>query len=135
MKTIFLIITFSIIFFIVVSFAHALPTFQEVENSYKKSDAVLLDRHGKVIHELRVDSKGRRLDWISIKDISPALIKTVIHSEDRRFYEHHGVDWKAVGSTVIKNVFAEAPRGASTITMQLVSILDKKLKPKSSKGR
>ena len=133
MKTIFLIITFSIIFFIVVSFAHALPTFQEVENSYKKSDAVLLDRHGKVIHELRVDSKGRRLDWISIKDISPALIKTVIHSEDRRFYEHHGVDWKAVGSTVIKNVFAEAPRGASTITMQLVSILDKKLKPKSSK--
>ena len=118
---------------VIVSSAHALPTFQEVKDSYKKSDAILMDRHGKAIHELRVDSKGRRLDWINIKDISPALIKAVIRSEDKRFYEHHGVDWMAVGSAVIKNVFVGTPRGASTITMQLVSILDKKLKPKTSK--
>ncbi|MBI4684261.1 MAG: penicillin-binding protein 1C [Nitrospirae bacterium] len=104
-----------------------------MKDSYKKSDAVLLDRHGKVIHELRVDLKGRRLDWVKIKDISPALIKTVIHSEDRRFYEHHGVDWKAAGSSVIKNLFNKTPRGASTITMQLASILDKKLRAKNSK--
>ena len=120
------ILFFSVIFLINISHAHALPTFQEVKNSYKKSDAVLLDRHGKVIHELRVDSKGRRLDWISIKDISPALIKAVIHSEDKRFYEHHGIDWKAVGSTVIKNVFTRGSAGCKhDLTMQLVSILDK----------
>lgn len=110
-----------------------MPSFQEVKDSYRKSDAVLLDRHGKVIHELRVDPKGRRLDWVSIKDISPALINAVIHSEDRRFYEHHGVDWIAVGSTVIRNLFTRTTRGASTITMQLVSMLDKELKPKGSK--
>ena len=115
------------------SAVHALPTFQEVKNSYKKSDAVLLDRHGKVIHELRVDSKGRRLDWTSLKDISPSFMKAVIHSEDKRYYEHHGVDWKAVSVTVIRNLFTGASRGASTITMQLVSVLDKKLKPKGSK--
>src|SRR4030042_533221 len=98
------------------SAVHALPTFQEVKNSYKKSDAVLLDRHGKVIHELRVDSKGRRLDWTSLKDISPSFMKAVIHSEDKRYYEHHGVDWKAVSVTVIRNLFTGASRGASTIT-------------------
>lgn len=121
------------IFLFVNHSAHAMPSFQEVKDSYNKSDAVLLDRHGKVIHKLRVDSKGRRLDWTGLKDISPALIKAVIYSEDRRFYEHHGVDWKAIGSTVIENIFSKTSRGASTITMQLVSILGKNLKPKGSK--
>lgn len=129
MKVLFLII----ISLIITSHAYALPSFQEVKGSYKKSDALLLDRHSKVIHELRVDSKGRRLDWVSIKDISPALKNAVIHSEDRRFYEHSGVDWKAVGAAIIRNLFTQTPRGVSTITMQLVSMLDKGLKPKGSK--
>ncbi len=129
MKALFL-LTISLI---IISSAYAMPSFQEVKDSYIKSDAVLLDRHGKVIHELRVDPKGRRLDWISIKDISPALIKAVIHSEDKRFYEHNGVDWIAVGSAVLKSLFTKTPRGASTITMQFASMLDKDLKPKGSK--
>lgn len=120
---------FIIFFFIIASYAHAVPRFEEVKKAYKESDSVLLDRHGKVIHELRVDSKGRRLEWVGIKDISPALVKSVIRSEDKRFYEHHGVDWKAVGAAAIGNLFAQTPRGASTITMQLVAVIDKKLKP------
>jgi penicillin-binding protein 1C len=113
--------------------AHAIPTFGEVKNSYKKSDTVLLDRHGEVIHELRVDERGRRLDWKSIKDVSPSLIKAVIHSEDKRFFQHHGVDWWAIGAALLKSLISNNDRGASTITMQLVSILDKGLKPKDSK--
>ncbi len=115
------------------SFAHALPTFEDVKKSYKKSDAVLLDRHGKVIHELRVDAKGRRLEWTSLKDISPALITAVLHTEDKRFYEHRGVDWKAAGAAAIKKIFLGGQRGASTITMQLAAMLDKELRPKAKK--
>ncbi|MBI5073785.1 MAG: penicillin-binding protein 1C [Nitrospirae bacterium] len=111
----------------------ALPTFEEVKKSYKKSDAVLLDRHGAVIHELRVDAKGRRLDWKALKEISPALIKVVLHTEDKRFYEHSGVDWKAAGAAAIKNVFSAEKRGASTITMQVAAMLDKELRPKTKK--
>ncbi len=113
--------------------AYGLPSFDEVKRSYLESEAVILDRHGKVIHEMRIDPNGRRLEWAKIKDISPVLIKAVIFSEDRRFYEHDGVDWKAVGSALIANVFSKNPRGASTITMQLASLLDKELKPKGSK--
>jgi len=116
-----------------VSNAYAMPSFQEIKDSYKKSDAVLLDRHGKAIHELRVDPNGRRLDWISVKDISPSLVNAVIQSEDQSFHEHQGVDWKAIGSASVKNLFTKTPRGASTITMQLVSIPDKKLKPKATR--
>jgi|WetSurMetagenome_2_1015567.scaffolds.fasta_scaffold00162_10 penicillin-binding protein 1C len=109
--------------------AHALPTYDEVKASYKKSDAVLLDRHGAVIHDIRVDSKGRRLDWTGINNISPALTKAVIWSEDRKFYEHGGVDWMALGAAVVENLMGESKRGASTITMQLASMLDRKLRP------
>ena len=81
--------------------AFAFPTFEEVKSSHKNSDAVLLDRHGKEIHELRVDLKGRQLEWVSLNETSPALMKAVIYSEDRRFYEHRGVDWKAAGAAAV----------------------------------
>jgi penicillin-binding protein 1C len=110
-----------------------MPSFHEVKDSYKKSDAILLDRHGKVLHELRVDPKGRRLAWTRLKSVSPALIKAIIHSEDKRFYEHNGVDWKAAGSAFLKNLFSENQRGASTISMQIAAILDKNLRSKNSR--
>jgi penicillin-binding protein 1C len=122
-----------IIFFLITSSVYAVPSFREVKDSYKKSDAVLLDRHGRVIHELRTDPKGRRLDWIGIEDVSPALKNAVIFSEDRRFYQHSGVDWKAIGSVFVRNLFSEKSTGASTITMQLVSMVEKGLKPKGTK--
>jgi len=124
----------ALIFFLMTgSYVYALPTFEDVKKSYKKSDAVLLDRHGVVIHELRVDAKGRRLDWKALKDISPALITAVLHTEDKRFYEHHGVDWKAAGAAAIKNIFSNTQRGASTISMQVSAMLDKELRPKLKK--
>jgi len=109
------------------------PEFKDVQRSYRKSDAILLDRHGEVIHELRVDFHGRRLDWEPIGDISPALIRAVICSEDRRFYQHHGVDWKAISAALMGNVFSLHKRGASTITMQIASLLDTGLRPKGSR--
>ena len=115
------------------SSAGAIPTFEEVLAFYKKSDAVLLDRHGNVIHDLRVDSRGRRLEWTALSHISPALINAVIWSEDRRFYEHTGVDWTALGAAAVENVLGGSKRGASTITMQLASMLEKKLRPKKTR--
>ncbi|MBF0319697.1 MAG: penicillin-binding protein 1C [Nitrospirae bacterium] len=104
-----------------------------MRDSYKASEAVLLDRHMEVIHELRTDAKGRRLAWQSLKDISPSLIEAVIHIEDKKFYAHHGVDWRALASIAIKRFTAGTRRGGSTITMQLASILNEGFKPK--KGR
>jgi penicillin-binding protein 1C len=134
-KTVFVYIPV-LIFFLVVSAAfffhepvQAMQTFGEVMASYTKSDAVLLDRHGEVIHDMRVDPKGRRLDWTRLRDISPALTKAVIRSEDRKFYEHGGVDWMALAAAVVENVMGESKRGASTITMQLASMLDPGLRP------
>ncbi len=110
--------------------AVAADSFEQVKASCSSSDAVLLDRHGEVIHELRVDRQTRRLEWVKLEDISPALLKAVMHSEDKRFYNHHGVDWKALSSSAVSSLFLTKRRGASTITMQLAALLDGKLRPK-----
>ena len=113
--------------------ANALPTYQEVRQSYVKSDSLLLDRHGEIIHELRTDKERRRLDWTPLKNISPVLKEAVIQAEDKRFYEHGGVDYRSIGAALVQGLTSEGLRGASTITMQLASILDKELQ--SKKGR
>jgi penicillin-binding protein 1C len=121
---------------VVVSFsssAHALPSYEEVRQSYVKSDSLLLGRHGEMLHELRTDKERRRLDWTPLKNISPALREAVIQAEDKRFYEHGGVDYRSIGAALIQGLTSESLRGASTITMQLASLLDKELQ--SKKGR
>ena len=57
------------------------------------------------------------------KEISPSLMKAVIRSEDKRFYEHSGADWTALGSAAFSHLLSSTKRGASTITMQLLSML------------
>ena len=110
--------------------AYALPTYQEVRQSYVKSDSLLLDRHGEILHELRTDKDRRRLDWATLTEISPALKEAVIQAEDRRFYDHSGADYRAMGAALIKGLSSESLRGASTITMQLASFLNKELQSK-----
>ncbi len=61
---------------------------------------------------------------ITYEDLSPVLINTLIATEDTRFYQHHGIDLKAL-LPVIKDILNGNPRGGSTITQQLVKNLFK----------
>jgi len=113
--------------------AFALPSYPEVRKAYVKSDSLLLDRRGEVIHELRTDLKRRRLEWTPLKDISPALKEAVVAAEDRRFYSHSGIDYLALGYALFQRLTSSGTRGASTLSMQLAALLDKDLKP--ARGR
>jgi penicillin-binding protein 1C len=106
----------------------ALPAFSEVRARWHPSDAQLLDRNGEPIHEIRIDRRGRRLAWTPLRDISPALQHEVIASEDHRFATHRGVDLFAIVGALAKSITGQRPRGASTITMQLVAMLDPELR-------
>jgi penicillin-binding protein 1C len=104
-----------------------LPSFAGVRESFRPSDHSLLDRHGTVLDERRLDFQGRRLAWIPLADISPALQAAVLTSEDRRFYRHGGVDLWAVAGAVAHRLVGKPLRGASTISMQLVTLIDPEL--------
>ncbi|RMG59420.1 MAG: hypothetical protein D6713_05475 [Deltaproteobacteria bacterium] len=55
-----------------------------------------------------------------IDEISPHLVKAVIAAEDRRFYQHHGIDPRAIARALVKDVASMSFReGGSTITQQL----------------
>ena len=100
-----------------------IPSFQEVRTAYRPSDIPLLDRLGEVIHELRIDLMGRRMPWTALAEVSPALQAAVIASEDRRFYQHRGVDGMALASAVLDWLKGKPRRGASTIPMQVATLL------------
>lgn len=109
------------------------PVFRDVRASYRVSDTVLYDRNREIIHVLRTDNSGRRLEWASLSDVSPSFLNTVILAEDRRFYTHNGVDVRAFAAAAIRNISSGFLRGASTISMQVASIVNTDLKPRAGR--
>lgn len=91
------------------------------------SEAVLLARDGRELDRRRTDADGRRLAWVPLAEVSPAVVRRLVAAEDRRFYDHGGIDWRAVAGAGRNQVQGGAARGASTITMQLAALLDPSL--------
>ncbi len=108
--------------------APVVPSFRTVRAAHRPSDVRLLDRNGEVVHELRTDETGRRLAWTPLQEVSPALQRAVIASEDRRFYRHSGVDARAVAAAGLRQVLGGPRRGASTVTMQVATLLNAHLR-------
>ncbi|RZJ25999.1 MAG: penicillin-binding protein 1C [Haliea sp.] len=104
--------------------AWAAATFDEVKREFRPSDTLVLDRSGEVLQRLRTDATVRRGQWVALPDISPALRTALVLSEDKRFYEHSGVDWRAVSAAAWGNLWNTKTRGASTLSMQLAGLLD-----------
>lgn len=107
--------------------AHATPSFAEVKAAWRSSEVTYTDRAGEPLQTLRHDSTARRLDWVALHDLSPALIDALLAAEDQRFHAHQGVDWSAVAQSVWDNLSRDRARGASTLTMQLAALLDRDL--------
>jgi penicillin-binding protein 1C len=111
--------------------AWALPGLAEVRAAHQPSELTFVDRHGEPLQSLRVDVRARRLPWVALDDLSPALRVAVVLSEDRRFLEHGGVDWSGLARSAWANLRslgglgpAGRVQGASTLTMQLAGLID-----------
>lgn len=104
--------------------ALALPSFEAVRAAHRPSDLSLTDRHGVPLQTLRIDDRVRRLPWLPLESTSPALLRALLLSEDRRFHEHSGVDWRSVAASAWSNLWNTRTRGASTLTMQLAGLID-----------
>ncbi len=103
--------------------AHAVPGYDAVRRDFHSSDWVLLARDGTPLQRTRVDAGQRRGDWVSLVDVSPAFREALVVSEDRRFYEHSGVDWRGIAGAAWANLWNSRTRGASTVTMQLAGLI------------
>jgi penicillin-binding protein 1A len=79
--------------------------------------AILLDRNGDELAVLAQD--GLRIE-IDLDEMGPVVPDAVVAAEDRRFYEHDGVDPGSVFRAFWNNVRNDEIQGGSTITQQLV---------------
>ncbi|HEX4925244.1 MAG TPA: penicillin-binding protein 1C [Bdellovibrionales bacterium] len=101
-----------------------LPSFEEVKGRHRSSDSLVVDRDGEVLGSTRSAHSARSLHWVAWSDVSPAFQSALIKAEDRRFYTHPGVDVLALGRAGLQWLSGRGQRGASTITMQLASLID-----------
>ncbi len=113
----------SIIALMVWSAPGPVPSYREVREGWQPSRSALLDRNGHVLHVRRTDFSMRRGQWAALRQVSPALLNAVIEAEDKRFYRHHGIDWHSVFAAALNNARNRPLRGASTISMQLATLL------------
>ncbi len=81
------------------------------------------DRHGMPL-TITYANHWNLQDRIPLHHMPPLLVKAFILSEDRRFFQHGGVDWRARAMAVVQNMRAgRNVRGASTITEQVVRMV------------
>jgi monofunctional glycosyltransferase len=70
----------------------------------------------------RIAGKDIMQDWVSMDAISPQIVRAVLLSEDGRFCQHHGIDLLEM-QAAIERAQDGIPRGASTISMQVIKNL------------
>jgi penicillin-binding protein 1C len=112
----------------------SVPSFDAVRAAHRPSDITVTDRHGEPLQTLRIDTTARRLPWLPLTQVSPALRELVVQGEDQRFWSHGGVDWTGVARGALARAQGST-QGASTLTMQLAALLDPALaRPAGGRG-
>jgi penicillin-binding protein 1A len=96
------------------------PNITELNNPDLAVTSELYSADGKLIGKYYDDNRIP----VKYEDISPILIKTLIATEDVRYYKHHGIDIRSSAS-VFWYMIKGKKRGGSTITQQLVKNLYK----------
>ncbi|MCC6244243.1 MAG: PBP1A family penicillin-binding protein [Gemmatimonadaceae bacterium] len=92
------------------------PTVEQLRAWQPTEGGMLFDRHGAIIGAL---TPVKRLN-VPLSRVPQSVRSAFVAVEDRRFYAHHGIDYRGFARALISNVFAGGiSEGASTITMQL----------------
>lgn len=90
----------------------------------KSTSLVLTDRQGAVLRTLPL-AAGGRAEWIALDQIPSELVDATLTGEDSRFFDHGGVDLLGVGrAALLAFRYGRVVSGASTITMQLVRLVE-----------
>ncbi len=107
----------------IVMLALALPAFEETQKNWRSQgeySVTFLDRNGKTIGQRGI----RQTEAESLDELPDHFIKAVLATEDRRFFEHFGIDFLGLSRAMAENVRANSVvQGGSTITQQLAKNL------------
>ncbi|QDZ01105.1 penicillin-binding protein 1A [Nitratireductor mangrovi] len=107
----------------VVLLALAMPAFEETAGDWRaQADfaVTVLDRYGNEIGQRGIIQR----DSVPVDEIPDHVVKSVLATEDRRFFDHYGIDFLGLLRAMTENVRANSVvQGGSTITQQLAKNL------------
>lgn len=107
----------------VVMLALALPAFQDTTGDWRAQGdfaVTFLDRYGNEIGQRGIIQR----DSVPVDEMPDNVIKSVLATEDRRFFEHYGIDFLGLIRAMSENVRANSVvQGGSSITQQLAKNL------------
>ncbi|HEX8668696.1 MAG TPA: penicillin-binding protein 1C [Allosphingosinicella sp.] len=112
----------------------ARPSYEETRDGWRASEAWLRDRDGRLLQTVRIDFAVRRLAWVPLDEVAPAVQQAVVASEDKRFWQHGGADWQGFAGSAWAALHGRRARGASTLSMQLAGFLAPELGGPGARG-
>ena len=100
-----------------------MPDMEELENPISRSASMVFSADGKMMGTYNSDRENRII--VDYNKLSPDLLRALVATEDERFYDHSGIDFKALGRAIVKRgIMGQASAGGgSTITQQLAKQL------------
>ena len=100
-----------------------MPNLYQLENPVNKYATQVISADGKLLGTWSY-SRANRI-FVGYDDLSPWLVKALVATEDERFYEHSGIDYRALARVIVKRVILGQSNagGGSTITQQLAKQL------------
>ena len=90
------------------------PGIGDLRKAKSEVPARVLSTDGVLLAEYRRINR----QWVPLRNISPYVIDALIATEDRRFYQHHGIDLRRTAAAVLSTLSGDR-QGGSTITQQL----------------
>jgi penicillin-binding protein 1A len=90
------------------------PGIGDIRKARVDRPARVLSADGKLLAEFKPSNR----EWVKLSEVSPHVVDALIATEDHRFYEHHGIDWRRTGGAAL-HTFSGDRQGGSTITQQL----------------
>jgi penicillin-binding protein 1A len=108
----------SFLFGMVTAIASQLPQYDPAHQQKIAHDGYIYDRNGQLLAVLR--GKESRV-ILNTDQIAPIMKQAIVAIEDKRFYEHRGVDLHAIGRALLADIeHKSVVQGGSTITQQFI---------------
>ena len=100
-----------------------MPSVEALENPIDKFATQIISADGELLGTYS-NSRDNRV-WVDYDELSPELVKALVSTEDVRFLNHSGIDFKALVRAVVKRLLLQnrSAGGGSTLTQQLAKLL------------
>jgi penicillin-binding protein 1A len=90
------------------------PSISDIRKARLEQPAQVMSEDGKLLAEYKWANRV----WVPLKDIAPAVVTALIATEDHRFYDHFGLDWRRMLGAAWYTLQGKR-QGGSTLTQQL----------------